>query len=131
MVRASFYTHQTRCECAGVCACVNTYQMEKTATKYFNPEALVKEIQYLLIFLFLFWKSLMLIKLNNKIDSLLIFGHNVLYTGYRDSITFLKNLNSVIEVLKTFDQFSLISGLKPESSKYETAGIGNEWYEVH
>ena len=34
--------------------------------------------------------------------------------GYRDNITFLKNLNSVIEV----------SGLKPESSKYETAGIG-------
>ena len=49
MVRASFCTHQTRGACAGVC-CVNTHQMEKTATKYFNPEALVKEIRILAYF---------------------------------------------------------------------------------
>ena len=51
--------------------------------------------------------------------------HDFLYTAYADDTTFfVKSQTSVIEILKVFDKFSKISGLKPNKSKCEIAGIG-------
>ena len=47
-----------------------------------------------------------------------------LYSTYADDTTFfLRNEKSAIEVIKTFDKFSLFSGLKINNAKCETAGI--------
>ena len=55
-----------------------------------------------------------LIKSNNDIKGLDIYGHNFLYTAYADdSSFFFKNKKSVIEVFKILDEFSFFSGLKP------------------
>ena len=66
-----------------------------------------------------------LIKTNNNIEGLNIFNHNFLYTAYADDTTFfIKNINSATEIIKTFDYFSLFSGLKINKTKCEIAGIG-------
>ena len=47
------------------------------------------------------------IKSNQNIDKLRIFEHDFLYTAYADdTIFFVKNQTSVIEILKIFDKFS-------------------------
>ena len=67
----------------------------------------------------------LLIQENKKIHGLNIFNHTFLYTAYSDDTTFfLSNQQSVTEVIKVFEQFSLFSGLKPNKSKCEVAGIG-------
>ena len=53
------------------------------------------------------------------------FQHIFLYTAYADDTTFfLKNEASIIEIIKTVDEFSKYSGLKANKSKCEIAGIG-------
>ena len=48
-----------------------------------------------------------------------------LYSTYADDTTFfLRNEKSAIEVIKTFDKFSLFSGLKINNAKCEIADIG-------
>ena len=62
---------------------------------------------------------------NENINGLNIFENAFLYTTYADDTTFfLKDEKSVIELMKTFDIFSTISGLKPNKSKREKAGLG-------
>ena len=69
--------------------------------------------------LFLFTKD------SKKINGLNIFDKMFLYTGYADNTTFfLKDTRSVIELMNIFDTFSKFSGLKPNKSKCEIAGIG-------
>ena len=68
-----------------------------------------------------------LIKLNKKIEGLNILNNTFLYTAYADDTTFfVKNENSVVEIVNTFDYFSLYSGLKINRSKCEIAGIGSK-----
>ena len=65
------------------------------------------------------------IKQNPKINGLEFFQNKILYTAYADDTTFfLKNKKSVEEVLFNFNEFSIFSGLKPNLSKCEIAGIG-------
>ena len=65
-----------------------------------------------------------MIKGNNKISGLKIFNNNYLYTAYADDTTFfLKDLSSIRELLSVFNYFSTFSGLKPNISKCEVAGI--------
>ena len=65
------------------------------------------------------------IKLYKNIKGLNIFNHKFLYTAYADDTTFfLKDNISVFETLNIFHKFSLVSGLSPNSTKCETAGIG-------
>ena len=65
------------------------------------------------------------IKENKNIKGLNIFNHIFLYTAYADDTTFfLKDKESLTEVMKAFDIFSSFSGLKPNKSKCEVAGIG-------
>ena len=80
------------------------------------------------LFCWQFVKLLVLemIKTNQNIKPLNIFGHDFLYTTYADNTTFfIRNKNSVIELLNVFDILSVVSGLRPNKSKYEIAGIGN------
>ena len=62
---------------------------------------------------------------NENINGPNIFENIFLYTAYADDATFfLKDEKSVIESMKTFDIFSTFSGLKPNKSKCEIAGLG-------
>ena len=66
-----------------------------------------------------------LIKQNKDIHGLTFFDHTFLYTAYADDTTFfLKDKESVKKVMNVFDTFSIYSGLKPNKSKCEIAGIG-------
>ena len=47
-----------------------------------------------------------------------------MYTAYADDATFLKDKESVKNVMKVFDTFSIYSGLKRNKSKYKIASIG-------
>ena len=60
-----------------------------------------------------------------EIKVLFLFDYEFLYTAYADDTTFfLTNEKSVMEVMKSFDNFCLFSGLKVNRSKCEIAGIG-------
>ena len=64
-------------------------------------------------------------KESQKLNGLDIFDKTILYTAYVDDTTFfLKDTKSVIELMNIFDTFSKFSGLKPNKSKCEIAGIG-------
>ena len=96
-------------------------------TKYFKLEKGTRQGVPISAYLF----SLVLeiaflsIKENKKIKGLNIFNHTFLYTAYTDDTTFfLKDKESLIEVMKVFDIFSVFSGLKPNKFKCEVAGIG-------
>ena len=66
-----------------------------------------------------------IIKSNKKIKGIEIFDHCYLYTAYADDTTFfLKDKESIKELIKMFALFSNFSGLKPNFSKCEIAGIG-------
>ena len=65
-----------------------------------------------------------LIKDNKDIHGLTFFDDTFLYTAYVDDTTFfLKDKESVKELMNAFF-FSFYSGLKPNKSKCEIAGIG-------
>ena len=54
-----------------------------------------------------------------------IFYHCYLYSAYADDTTFfLKDVNSVKEMVNSFHIFSHFSGLRPNLSKCEIADIG-------
>ena len=67
----------------------------------------------------------MLIKNNKNIKGIKMFENTFLYTAYADDSTFfLKDKNSIKELLKTINYFSTLTGLKPNLSKCEVAGMG-------
>ena len=54
-----------------------------------------------------------------------MFENTFLYTAYADDSTFfLKDRNSVKELLNIINYFSSFMGLKPNLSKWKVAGIG-------
>ena len=62
---------------------------------------------------------------NPKVKGLNIFKHEFLYTAYADDTTFfLKNRNSMIELMNELNTFSNFSRLKSNKTKCEIAGIG-------
>ena len=66
-----------------------------------------------------------LIKANPDTEGLQFFSHTFLYSAYADDTTFfLRNEKSATEVIKTFDKFSLYSGIIINNAKCEIAGIG-------
>ena len=66
------------------------------------------------------------VKNNPKVKDLNILKHEFLYTAYADDRTtyFLKDRNSIIELMSELNTFSNFSGLKPNKTKCEIAGIG-------
>ena len=66
-----------------------------------------------------------LIKKNENVKKLEIYGYKYLITSYADDTTFfIKELDSAEEIFKSFEQFSMFSGLKVNKSKCQIAGIG-------
>ena len=54
-----------------------------------------------------------------------VFNHEFLYNAYVDDTTFfLKDKISILATLYIFHKFSLVSGLSPNTTKCEIAGIG-------
>ena len=67
-----------------------------------------------------------LIKSIKNIHGINIFNHDFLYTAYADDTTFfLKDLDPIKKVLEILNQFYMISGLRPNLSKCEIAGISS------
>ena len=59
------------------------------------------------------------------IEGLQLFSHTFSYFAYADDTTiFLRNEKLAIEVIKTFDTFSLLSGVKINNAKCEISGTG-------
>ena len=66
-----------------------------------------------------------LIKNDPNIKEIEIFEYCYLYTAYADDTTFfLKDENSIVHTFKKLKLFSDFSGLKPNTTKCEVAGIG-------
>ena len=64
-------------------------------------------------------------KEKSNIEGSEIFQKKFIFTAYTDDTTsFLKNIKSVINLLEIFKYFSQFSGLKPNKSKCDIAGIG-------
>ena len=100
---------------------------EGFTTQYFKLERGTRQGDPISAYLFVLVLDIvfLLIQENKKIHGLNIFNHTFLYTAYADDPTFfLSNQQSVTEVIKVFEQFLLFSGLKPNKSKCEVAGIG-------
>ena len=69
--------------------------------------------------------SFIFVKNNPKVNGLNIFKHEFLYTAYADDTTFFLNDRSfIIELMNELNIFSNFSGLKPNKTKCEIAGIG-------
>ena len=72
-----------------------------------------------------------LIKANPDIKGLQFFSHTLLYSAYADDTTFfLRNEKSATEVIKTFDKFSLFSGLKSAKLLALVSKKGFRWHTV-
>ena len=66
-----------------------------------------------------------MIKETSNIDGFEIFKKRFIFSAYGDDTTsFLKTTKSVINLLEIFKYFSQFSGLKPNKSKCEIAGLG-------
>ena len=98
-----------------------------TATKYFKLNGGARQSDPISAYLFnLALETLfVLIKENPHIKWSNISYHCYLYSVYADDTTFfLKDVNSIKKMVNSFHIFSRFSGLRPNLSKCETAGIG-------
>ena len=96
-------------------------------TKYFKLERGARQGEPISAYLFILVLEIFFIfvKNNPKVKGLNMFKHEFLYTAYADDTTFfLKDRNSIIELMNELNIFSNISGLKPNKTKCEIAGIG-------
>ena len=97
-------------------------------TTYFRLECDARQGDPILAYLFILALELffILIKSNKNIHGINIFNHDFLYTAYAgDTTFFFKYLDSVKNVLEMLNQFYIVSGLRPNFSRCEIAGIGS------
>ena len=77
------------------------------------------------LFILVFEILFLFIKKHPEIKGIEIFEHCFLYTPYADDTTFfLKDAQSIENLVEIFNTFSLFSGLKPNLVKCEISGIG-------
>ena len=97
------------------------------STKYFPLERGARQGDPISAYLFVLALEVffILLKSNKNVKGIKIFNHEFLYTAYADDTTFfLKSLDSAKEVLKMLEIFYTASGLRPNLSKCEIAGLG-------
>ena len=97
-----------------------------TTTDYFKFEKGTRQGDPISAYLFILVLEIVFLftKGSKKINGLNIFDKTFLYAAYADdTIFFLKDTKSVIELMNVFDTFSKFSGRKPNKSKCEIAGI--------
>ena len=93
----------------------NYFKLER-GTRKDNPKSAY-------LFILVLEIAILFIMQNENINGLNIFEKTFLYTAYANDTTFfLKDEKSVIELMKTFDIFSIFSGFKTNKSKCEIAG---------
>ena len=99
-----------------------------STTKYFKLEKGARQGDPISAYLFIIALEVLFIMLKNKADikGLKIFDCDFLYTAYADDSTFfLSDIYSIKEMINCFNIFMRFSGLKPNLSKCEIAGIGS------
>ena len=97
-------------------------------TRYFNLEKDARQGDPISAYLFILALEVLfeLIKNDGEIRGVTIFNHAFLYTAFADDSTFfLNDLLSVKNLIDTFTDFSLFSGLKANFSKCGIAGLGS------
>ena len=97
-------------------------------TQYFQLNRGARQGNPISAYLFILVMEMLftLIKINEKIQGLDILNYRFLYSAYADDSTFfLQNIDSVIELARTFKEFSSFSDLSLNMSKCEIAGIGS------
>ena len=95
--------------------------------KYFKLEKGAIQANPVSVYLFILCLEILflLIKNNKNIKGIKMFENTFLYTAYADDSTFfLKDKNSIKELLNKINYFSSFMSLKPNLSKCEVAGIG-------
>ena len=95
-------------------------------SKYFKLERETRQGDPISTYLFIIVLEVVfrIIKETSNIEGFEIFQEKFIYTAYAiDTAFFLKNTESVINLLEIFKHFSQFSGLKPNKSKCEIAGI--------
>ena len=84
-----------------------------TTTNYFKLERGATQGNPISVFMLVLEIVFLMIKNNYRVKGLELFNQTFLYTAYADDTTFfLKNKESVLEVMKTFQMFSEYSGLR-------------------
>ena len=99
----------------------------RKTSKYFKLERETRQGDPLSAYLFIILLEVVfrIIKGTSNIEGFEIFPKKFIYTAYADDTTFfLKNTESVINLLEIFKFFSQFSDFKPKTSKCEIAGIG-------
>ena len=99
----------------------------ETTTNYYKLEKCTRQGDPISAYLFIHILEIVFLftKESKKINGLTIFDKMFQYTTYTDNTTFfLKDTKSVIELMNIFPTFSKFSGLKPNKTKCEIAGIG-------
>ena len=77
------------------------------------------------LFIILLEVVFQIIKETSNIEGFEIFQRKIIFTVHADDTTFfLKNAESIKNLLEIFRHFSQFSGLKPNKSRCEIAGIG-------
>ena len=95
-------------------------------TSYFKLERGNRQREPILAYLFIIALEVFfsLIKANLNIEGQQLLSHAFLYSAYTNDLYLIRNEKSTTEVIKTFDKFSLFSGLNINNAKCEIAGIG-------
>ena len=94
---------------------------------YYKLERGTQQGDHISVYLFIIVLQVVfrIMKEKSNIEGFEIFQKKFIFTAYTDDTTsFLQNIKSAINLLEIFKYFSQFSGLKPNKSKCEIAGIG-------